>query len=88
MGMHALPASEMEGTAPFRGTMVIGFIGGKPIFAEPMLSKAFLMEKTSFDLAMPTVPGMTPTPPRSFRAEYDAAAGAYKFTLSGFGAAD
>lgn len=88
MGMHALLASEMESTTTFRGTMVVGYTKGKPIFVEPMLTKAMLLEKASFDLPMPTVPGMTPAAPRAFRAEYDAQAGAYRFTFSGFGTAD
>lgn len=85
MGMHALLASEMESTTPFRGTMVVGYTKGKPIFVEPMLTKAMLMEKASFDLAVPVVPGMSPAAPRTFRAEYDAASSSYRFTLSGFG---
>jgi hypothetical protein len=88
MGMHSLLATEMASTTPFRGTMVVGYTKGKPIFVEPMITKAMLMEKASFDLAMPAVPGMTPAPPRTFRAEWDAQANAYRFTFSGFGAAN
>lgn len=88
MGMHSLLTSEMESATPFRGTMVIGYIKGKPIFVEPMISKAMLMEKASFDLVVPTVPGLTPAAPRTFRAEYDAQGSAYRFTFSGFGASN
>jgi hypothetical protein len=88
MGMHSLLATEMASTTPFRGTMVVGYTKGNPIFVEPMITKAMLMEKASFDLAMPSVPGMTPAPPRTFRAEWDAQANAYRFTFSGFGAAN
>lgn len=85
MGMHSLLATEMENTALFRGTMVVGYTKGKPIFVEPMITKAMLMEKASFDLAMPVVPGMSPAAPRAFRAEYDAQSSSYRFTFSGFG---
>lgn len=85
MGMHALLSTEMESATTFRGTMVVGYRKGEPIFVEPMLTKAMLMEKASFDLAMPVVPGMSPAAPRAFRAAYDAQASAYRFTFSGFG---
>lgn len=83
MGMHGLLNSEMESSETFRGTMVVGYYGGKPIFLEPMVTKAMLMEKKSFDLAIPEVPGLDAHPTR-FRAEYDAAQDAYRFTFSGF----
>lgn len=84
MGMHSLLASEMEGATPFRGTMVLGYYGGKPIFIEPMLSQVMLMEKTAFDLPIPSIPGMTGNYPRVFRAEYDAQQQSYRFVFSGF----
>lgn len=84
MGMHALPTAEMEGKAPFRGSMVIGYTQGKPIFVEPMLTKAMLMEKKSFDLPVPVVPGLGAAHPSQFHAEYDAARQSYRFIFSGF----
>jgi hypothetical protein len=54
MGMHALLDSELKTTEPFRGTMVVGYWKGKPIFIEPMISKAMLLEKKSFELPIPT----------------------------------
>ena len=83
MGMHALLASEMESAEPFRGTMVIGYNQGSPIFIEPMLTKAMLMERQSFDLAIPEIPGMAAHPTR-FRADYDAATQSYRFVFSEF----
>lgn len=83
MGMHSLLTSEMESSETFRGTMVVGYYRGKPIFIEPMVTKAMLMEKKSFDLAIPEVPGIG-AHPRKFRAEYDAAQNAYRFTFSEF----
>jgi hypothetical protein len=84
MGMHSLPAADLEATVPFRGNMVIGYWKTKPIFIEPMISRAMLLEKKSFDLAIPTVPGMTGPHPTIFHAEFDATANAYKFVFSGF----
>ena len=83
MGMHSLLDAEMKSTETFRGTMVIGYYRGKPIFIEPMVTRAMLMEKKSFDLAIPNVPGLGAHPTK-FRAEYDAAANAYRFTFSAF----
>lgn len=84
MGMHALPTAELTATAPFRGTMVIGYYQGKPIFIEPMLSRAMLDEKKSFDLTIPTVPGLTANYPRTFHAAFDTASASYNFTYSNF----
>ena len=86
MGMHAMLGDELKSTALFNGTMVIGYYKGKPVFIEPMLSKAMLMEKKSFDLAIPTIPGLAGPYPRKFRAVYDSTANAYQFTFSGFAA--
>lgn len=89
MGMHALPESEMQGTTPFTGTMVIGYYGGKPTFVEPMLSRAALLERKSFTVAMPTVPDLPAgvRHPTSFRADYDSTAQSYRFVFSGIPAA-
>lgn len=84
MGMHAILASEIERKDAFNGTMVIGYYGGKPIFVEPMLSKAMLMKKASFDLPIPEVPGLTGPHPTKFHAEFDAATQSYRFILSEF----
>ena len=84
MGMHSLPTTELEGTGPFRGTIVIGYYKGKTIFVEPMISQAMLMEKAPFTLAIPSLPGMEGNYPHSFRAEFDAAKNAYRFVFSDF----
>ena len=47
------------------------------------VTKAMLMEKKSFELAIPDVPGIGAQPTK-FRAEYDAAKAGYRFTFSGF----
>lgn len=84
MGMHALETTALTATEPMRGTMVIGYYKQKPIFIEPMISRAMLLEKKSFDLPIPAIPGMSGTHPTVFRADYDAVANAYRFTFSGF----
>ena len=85
MGMHSLLTTELESTSLFRGTMVIGYYEGKPIFVEPMITKAMLLEKKPFDLAIPVVPGQSGSRARSFRAEFDAQQQAYRFVFSDFG---
>jgi len=84
MGMHSVLTTEMERKDAFNGSMVVGYYKGKPIFIEPMISKAMLMEKKSFDLPIPDVPGLAGTHATKFHAEYDAPQQAYRFTFSGF----
>ena len=84
MGMHALLTTEIERKDAFHGSMVIGYYKGKPVFIEPMVSKAMLMEKKSFDFPIPEVPGLAGGHATRFHAEYDAAQQAYRFTFSGF----
>lgn len=88
MGMHSAPAADLASTGTFRGTMVVGYYHTKPIFVEPMLTREMLMEKRSFDLPIADVPGMTGPHPRTFRAVYDTAQQQYRFTFSGFTAAN
>jgi hypothetical protein len=88
MGMHALPTVDVERKEPFEGAMVIGYNIGKPIFFEPMISKAMLMQKKSFDLATPALPGLTGAQPSKFHAEYDTEKQEYRLILSGFSAAN
>lgn len=84
MGMHALPAAEVDGSKPFRGDMVVGYWKGQPIFIEPMVTKEMLMEKRSFELAIPDVPGLTGPHPTHFQATWDEGKQQYRFTFSGF----
>ena len=84
MGMHAVPASELDSKEPFRATMVIGYAKGNPIFVEPMVAKAMLMEKKSFDLAIPAIPGLAGAHATKFHAEFDAVKQEYRMILSGF----
>ncbi|HEY9384413.1 MAG TPA: hypothetical protein VIP80_12965 [Gemmatimonadales bacterium] len=88
MGMHSLLTTELESKDTFRGSLVVGYIRGKPIFVEPMLTRAMLMEQRSFELPVPSIPGASGRYPRTFHAEYDAQQRAYRFVWSGFAAAD
>ncbi len=82
MGMHALLNSELQSEKSFRGTMVVGYNNGKPIFVEPMLTREMLMERRSFDLTLPSIPGMSAPHPTVFRADYDPEKQAYRFVFS------
>jgi hypothetical protein len=86
MGMHSLPAAELHSTALFQETMIVGFYHKGPIFVEPMLTRATLMEKRSFAIDIPAVSGVAANVhyPRKFRADYDSTAQAYKFVFTEF----
>ena len=84
MGMHSLLTSEFDRKDASEGSMVIGYYKGKAVFLEPMISKAMLMKKASFDLPIPDVPGLTGAHPTKFHAEWDAPANAYRFAFTGF----
>jgi len=86
MGMHALESAALADTATFRGAMVLGYYAGKSIFFEPMISKAMLLEKKGFSLALPTPAGVPSGVrfPTKFQAEYDAAVPGYRFVFSDF----
>ena len=65
--------------------MVVGYSGGEPIFAEPMISKEFLLEKQGFTLPVPTLAHAGATRfPTVFQATWDEASTAYRFVFSGF----
>jgi hypothetical protein len=79
MGMHGVPASALEATTPFEHTLLLGYYGGALIFLEPMISRAALLEKKSFEGAVPIVangPGQVHFP-AEFRVDYDQTAQAY-----------
>lgn len=85
MGVHSLLTAELESKDVVRGSMVLGYYHSKPIFVEPMLTRALLLEKRSFDLSIPaSIPGMTGAHPRAFHADYDAQQQVYHFVFSDF----
>ncbi len=87
MGMHSLVTSELAATTPFSGTEVLGFYNSKPIFFEPMIAKAKLMEKQSFTVPMTVPAGLAASVhyPTKFEAVYDASIPGYRFVFTGFG---
>ena len=83
MGMHAFPATDLSGKAPWKGSLLIGYYDGKPIFVEPMITSALLLQKHSFTLPVPQeiAPAAHVRYPRSFRAVYLPESKAYDFTF-------
>ena len=86
MGMHAMPDADIETTDAFGASMILGYYGGEPIFFEPMVSRAQLLERSGFSLPVPVVEGLPVGVryPREFRTEYDAANQQYRLIASGF----
>ena len=84
MGMHSLLGAELHAPTTFQKTMVVGYYHGRPIFIEPMITRATLLERRGFPLAIPDVPGRPANVryPTRFRADYDSTAQAYKFVFS------
>jgi hypothetical protein len=84
MGMHAVPAADMEAEGLFSATMIVGYYGGDVIFVEPMVARDLLLSRENFDLEVPVVADAGPsvTWPAAFSAVYDEAAQAYQFTFS------
>ncbi len=89
MGMHAMPALELEATTPFGKTMVVGYYRQKPIYLEPMLAREELLQRRSFTVAVPDVPDRPATGryPTHFRADWDSTAQSYRFVFSGLASA-
>jgi hypothetical protein len=86
MGMHAVTTADADRKDPFQASMIAGYNIGKPIFFEPMISKALLMKKEPFDLAMPTVAGRPGAQPTKFHADFDGQKQEYRLIFSGFSA--
>jgi len=84
MGMHSLLASDLHATTTFQKTMVLGYYHARPIFVEPMISRATLLERRSFSLNVPDVPDEPAgvRAPAGFRAEYNSGAQSYRFAFS------
>ncbi|MDB5219790.1 MAG: hypothetical protein JWO86_7717 [Myxococcaceae bacterium] len=82
MGMHSWPKAD-KGTA-WTGSIIMGFWATKVSFIEPMISKAKLLAKETFELTIgkPASAGGAHTLyPRRMTAKYDAAAATYAFEL-------
>ena len=85
MGMHALVTTALQDTVIFSSTMVMGFYKGQPIFFEPMIAKAKLLERRSFTLPMASPAGVPAGVhyPTRFEAKYDGSIPGYRFEFSG-----
>lgn len=86
MGMHAMPAGEVDDVDPFEATMMVGYYGSEPIFFEPMVARDLLLRRADFTLPMPAVHGLPEGVryPREFRAEYDDGSEVYRLIFAGF----
>jgi len=86
MGMHSLLGAELHAPTAFQKTMVVGYYHRQPIFIEPMITRATLLQLRSFPLPVPRVPGWPAKGryPTTFQADYDSTAQAYKFVFSDF----
>jgi hypothetical protein len=86
MGMHAMERQETKETDPFQASMMLGYYAGKPIFFEPMVARARLLQASDFELDVPAVDGLPPgiVYPSRLRAEYDATGKQYRLIFSGF----
>ncbi len=83
MGMHAVPNGDLTMKGPWGGSLVVGYYSGKPMFIEPMITKALLMKKHSFSLPIPAVePTAGVRYPRRFNAVYHPQSESYDFTFS------
>jgi hypothetical protein len=85
MGMHGMPTAELDQADPFGATMIVGYYGTAPLFVEPMISKAKLLEGKAFDMVVPAAPAAMPAGvrwPLKFQAHYDGTARAYRFVFS------
>ena len=83
MGMHAVPGADLHATTLFEKTMLVGYYHGQPIFLEPMITRATLLERRSFALSIPNVPDRPANLryPTRLRADYDSTAQGYRFVF-------
>lgn len=83
MGMHSSPETDFNSKVPWKGSLLVGYYGGKTIFLEPMVTTALLLQRRSFSLRIPQ--GIEPAAhvryPREFRAVYLPKHKAYDFTF-------
>lgn len=85
MGMHSMPEAELKSDKPFEKTMIVGYYKGQTIFIEPMITRATLLEKRSFTIAVPEVLDRPAKArfPTEFRADYQSGAETYRLVFSG-----
>jgi hypothetical protein len=79
-----MPDAELQAGRVFEKTMIVGYYKTKPIFIEPMITRATLLERKGFSIAVPDVPGKPANAryPTQFRADYDQPAQSYRLVFS------
>lgn len=85
MGMHSWPKADTGST--WTGSIIMGFWATKVSFIEPMISKAKLLQKKTFELPVnkPASTGGAHTLyPRRMTARYEADAASYSFEFDQF----
>ena len=83
-GYHSFPNADKG--KPWTGSLIMGYFGGKLAFIEPMITKAKLLEKKNFELAVPkpaSAGGAHALYPTHMTATFDAASAAYTFEFDG-----
>jgi hypothetical protein len=86
MGVHWVdPTSPELNGKPFTATFIYGSWDGKVIFAEPMITKAYLETKPQFSAELPA-PARDEGGyyPKRYAVRWDAATKEYRITLTGF----
>jgi len=85
MGMHGVPTAELDDTAPFGASMLVGYYQQDLVFLEPMISQAKLAEAKSFSVGVPSLPGAGATSrwPARFEAAFDPKTQSYRFVFAG-----
>jgi hypothetical protein len=87
MGLHWIhPASPEFNGQPFTTTFLYGTWDGRLIFAEPMITKAFIEATRDTTIAVPVAPRYEVAGyyPSSYRVRFDEATQEYRIALSGF----
>jgi hypothetical protein len=91
MGYHLVPMTEFRSPGEwqpcwFDKVMIAGEYAGRYSFLEPMVTKAVLEEKRSFELSVPRPVqlGRAALYPTKFEAIFDEGANAYQLVFSGF----
>ncbi len=86
MGVHASRPGDMKPNKDFRSVMIAGFYNGNMHFVEPMITRAFLMKKQSFTLAVPrpATLGRETLYPTQFNGIFDPVKQEYRLVFSGF----
>jgi hypothetical protein len=90
MGFHAsdMTSPELSQTnpQPFTKTLILGAYGGQWTFIEPMVTRAFLLQKQDFgwDVPKPNTLGVHTLYPTRFDAHFDAETNAWVISFSRF----